>query len=93
MALALAQSFSPELRHDSGEKEGTPVIDARNIAVTFKVEHGTVEAVKNVSFQLYQRRNHRHCRRVRFGKIGDGAHDHGPAHQARRCVADIVDRL
>jgi peptide/nickel transport system ATP-binding protein len=54
MALALAQSFSPELRHDSGEKEGTPVIDARNIAVTFKVEHGTVEAVKNVSFQLYR---------------------------------------
>ncbi len=30
------------------------MIDARNIAVTFKVEHGTVEAVKGVSFQLHR---------------------------------------
>ena len=30
-----------------------PLIDARNVAVTFKVEGGTVEAVRDVSFQVW----------------------------------------
>nr|WP_234794734.1 ABC transporter ATP-binding protein [Xaviernesmea oryzae] len=31
-----------------------PILDARRVAVRFKVEGGEVEAVKNVSFQLYR---------------------------------------
>lgn len=54
MALAAIPSFAPPERLDSGERHGRPLIDARNIAVTFKVEHGTVEAVKDISFQLYR---------------------------------------
>jgi peptide/nickel transport system ATP-binding protein len=44
----------PAERLDCKEKSGRPVIDARNVAVTFKVEHGTVDAVKDVSFQLHR---------------------------------------
>lgn len=40
-------------RHDHDAKCGQPIIDARNVAVTFKVENGAVDAVKDVSFQLY----------------------------------------
>ena len=43
----------PADRLDHREKPGQPIIDARDVAVTFKVEHGTVEAVKGVSFQLH----------------------------------------
>ncbi len=45
---------APSERRDLAERDGRPVIDARNVAVRFKVEHGTVEAVKDVSFQLYR---------------------------------------
>ncbi|NUS71641.1 MAG: ABC transporter ATP-binding protein, partial [Ensifer adhaerens] len=45
---------APSERRDLAERDGQPVIDARNVAVRFKVEHGTVEAVKDVSFQLYR---------------------------------------
>ncbi|MBZ9898128.1 ABC transporter ATP-binding protein [Mesorhizobium sp. BR1-1-6] len=54
MTLALAEPFAPSVRHDHDGRQGEPVIDARNIEVVFKVEHGTVEAVKDVSFQLYR---------------------------------------
>ncbi|TPI45804.1 MULTISPECIES: ABC transporter ATP-binding protein [unclassified Mesorhizobium] len=54
MTLALAEPFAPSVRHDHDGRQGEPVIDARNIEVAFKVEHGTVEAVKDVSFQLYR---------------------------------------
>jgi peptide/nickel transport system ATP-binding protein len=30
-----------------------PLIDARNVAVSFKVEGGTVEAVRDVSFAVW----------------------------------------
>ncbi len=30
------------------------LIDAKEVGVTFKVDGGTVEAVRNVSFQLYK---------------------------------------
>jgi len=45
---------APSERRDLAERDGRPVIDARNVAVRFKVEHGTVDAVKDVSFQLYR---------------------------------------
>ncbi|MGO8036269.1 ABC transporter ATP-binding protein [Rhizobium leguminosarum] len=54
MALALVNSFAPSVRHDHDGRSDTPVIDARNVAVNFKVEDGMVEAVKDVSFQLYR---------------------------------------
>ncbi|MBY3558586.1 ABC transporter ATP-binding protein [Rhizobium laguerreae] len=54
MALALVNSFAPAVRHDHDGRSETPVIDARNVAVNFKVEDGMVEAVKDVSFQLYR---------------------------------------
>jgi peptide/nickel transport system ATP-binding protein len=54
MNLTAIPQFAPPERFDSGEREGRPLIDARNIAVSFKVEHGTVEAVKDISFQLYR---------------------------------------
>ncbi|QJS32038.1 ABC transporter ATP-binding protein [Rhizobium ruizarguesonis] len=53
MALALVNSFAPPVRHDHDGRSDTPIIDARNVAVNFKVEDGMVEAVKDVSFQLY----------------------------------------
>ena len=54
MALSLINSFAPPLRRDHDGSAGTPVIDARNVAVQFKVEDGMVEAVKDISFQLYR---------------------------------------
>ncbi|MGO4199674.1 ABC transporter ATP-binding protein [Rhizobium sp. YAF28] len=54
MALALVSSFAPPVRHDHHGRKESPIIDARNIGVNFKVEHGTVEAVKDISFQLYR---------------------------------------
>ncbi|MCJ9749340.1 ABC transporter ATP-binding protein [Neorhizobium sp. BETTINA12A] len=54
MALALVNSFAPPIRLDHAGRTEQPVIDARNVAVNFKVEHGTVEAVKDISFQLYR---------------------------------------
>ncbi|MBX5065071.1 ABC transporter ATP-binding protein [Rhizobium lentis] len=54
MALALVNSFAPPVRHDHGGRSEMPIIDARNVAVNFKVEDGMVEAVKDVSFQLYR---------------------------------------
>ncbi|MGV1800893.1 ABC transporter ATP-binding protein [Agrobacterium vitis] len=47
-------ALAPGQRHDHTSLLGTPIIDARQLAVSFKVEGGTVEAVKNVSFQLYR---------------------------------------
>jgi peptide/nickel transport system ATP-binding protein len=54
MALALVNPYAPDTRHDAGEKTTSPVIDARNIAVKFKVEGGMVDAVKDITFQLYR---------------------------------------
>jgi peptide/nickel transport system ATP-binding protein len=54
VALALVNPFAPVLRHDNEGRSTSPVIDARNVAVTFKVEGGMVEAVKDISFQLYR---------------------------------------
>ncbi|UVK36069.1 ABC transporter ATP-binding protein [Mesorhizobium sp. AR10] len=54
MAVALVNAFAPPVRFDHDGRSENPVIDARNIAVDFKVEHGTVEAVKDISFQLYR---------------------------------------
>ena len=45
---------APAERRDLEGRDGRPVIDARNVAVDFKVEGGTVRAVRDVSFQLYR---------------------------------------
>ncbi|MGF0523775.1 ABC transporter ATP-binding protein [Agrobacterium pusense] len=54
MVAALNNTFAPAIRFDADDRQDNAIIDARNIAVTFKVEHGTVEAVKDISFQLYR---------------------------------------
>ncbi|MER9234335.1 ABC transporter ATP-binding protein [Mesorhizobium sp. M0622] len=54
MQHALVNSFAPPVRLDHDGRSENPVIDARNIAVDFKVEDGMVEAVKDISFQLYR---------------------------------------
>jgi peptide/nickel transport system ATP-binding protein len=46
--------FAPAERYDLNTQDRELIIDARNIAVTFKVEGGTVEGVKDVSFQLHK---------------------------------------
>ena len=45
---------APSERRDLEGREDRPIIDARNVAVDFKVEGGTVRAVRDVSFQLYR---------------------------------------
>ncbi len=47
-------SFAPAERHDLGAHGRELILDARGIAVNFKVEGGIVEAVKDVSFQLHK---------------------------------------
>ncbi|WP_337267266.1 ABC transporter ATP-binding protein [Oryzifoliimicrobium ureilyticus] len=54
MAPSSGQSFAPKLRLDLDQHSEEPVLDARSIAVKFKVEDGIVEAVKDISFQLYR---------------------------------------
>ncbi|NTF33871.1 ABC transporter ATP-binding protein [Rhizobium skierniewicense] len=54
MVASSPASFAPDFRFDHASRQDAPIIDARNIAVNFKVEHGTVNAVKGVSFQLYR---------------------------------------
>ncbi|MDH7804162.1 ABC transporter ATP-binding protein [Rhizobium sp. AN70] len=54
MVAAQKNAYAPAIRFDADDRNDEAIIDARNIAVTFKVEHGTVEAVKDISFQLYR---------------------------------------
>src|SRR5688500_14894163 len=49
-----AQSFAPTERHDLGAHGRELILDARNIGVSFKVEGGVVEGVRDVSFQLHK---------------------------------------
>jgi peptide/nickel transport system ATP-binding protein len=50
----MAQNLAPDERHDAGAHDRPLILDARNIAVRFKVESGIVEAVRDVSFQLHK---------------------------------------
>ncbi|CVI57493.1 ABC transporter ATP-binding protein [Agrobacterium leguminum] len=54
VAAAQNNTYAPAIRFDADDRNDDAIIDARNIAVTFRVEHGTVEAVKDISFQLYR---------------------------------------
>ena len=49
-----SHDLAPPERHYIGAHGRDLILDARNIAVSFKVEGGTVEAVSNVSFQLHR---------------------------------------
>ena len=49
-----ASPFAPQERHDLGQHGRELILDARDIAVDFKVEHGTVHAVRSMSFQLHK---------------------------------------
>ncbi|MFK0206626.1 ABC transporter ATP-binding protein [Agrobacterium sp. NPDC090283] len=54
MVASQNNTYAPAIRLDADNRNDDAIIDARNIAVSFKVEHGTVEAVKDISFQLYR---------------------------------------
>jgi len=47
-------ALAPAERHDLGTHGRELILDARNIAVDFKVEGGIVHAVEDVSFQLHK---------------------------------------
>ncbi|MBN9334968.1 ABC transporter ATP-binding protein [Devosia sp.] len=47
-------NFAPAERYDLGSHGRELILDARNVAVDFKVEGGVVQAVKDVSFQLHK---------------------------------------
>jgi peptide/nickel transport system ATP-binding protein len=49
-----AHSFAPTERHDLGTHGRELILDARNIGVSFRVEGGVVEGVRDVSFQLHK---------------------------------------
>ncbi|AQZ49825.1 ABC transporter ATP-binding protein [Martelella mediterranea] len=50
----LRHDTAPSTRRDHGAQQGEPIIDARNVAVDIAVEDGTVNAVRDVSFQLFR---------------------------------------
>ncbi|MEO6014770.1 MAG: ABC transporter ATP-binding protein [Devosia sp.] len=50
----MTSDFAPAERHDLGSHGRELILDVRNLAVTFKVEDGIVEAVRDVSFQLHR---------------------------------------
>jgi peptide/nickel transport system ATP-binding protein len=50
----MSETFAPSERHDLGSHGRELILDARNLAVTFKVEGGQVEAIRDVSFQLHK---------------------------------------
>ncbi|MDW6024866.1 ABC transporter ATP-binding protein [Mesorhizobium sp. BAC0120] len=52
--LDRTNGFAPPERHDLGKHGRKLILDARNIAVDFKVEGGIVNAVRDVSFQLHK---------------------------------------
>ena len=54
MALALANPSPRRTPRPRRRTAASSILDARNIAVNFKVEGGIVEAVKDVSFQLHK---------------------------------------
>ena len=51
---ATVNPHAPTERFDLGAHGRELIIDARNIGVTFKVDRGIVEAVRDVSFQLHK---------------------------------------
>lgn len=50
----MTQEHNPMERRDAGQHGGELILDARNIAVRFKVDGEVVEAVRDVSFQLHK---------------------------------------
>ncbi len=52
--MTTQDNLSPSERHDLGSHGRELILDARNVAVDFKVEGGTVHAVRDVSFQLHK---------------------------------------
>jgi peptide/nickel transport system ATP-binding protein len=52
--MAEINPFAPPERFDLDAHGRSLILDARNIAVMFKVEGGDVEAVRDVSFQLHR---------------------------------------
>ena len=54
MADAVLNPFAPPRRFDYGVHGRELILDAQNVAVSFKVDRGRIEAVRDVSFQLHK---------------------------------------
>jgi peptide/nickel transport system ATP-binding protein len=54
MSNTMTEDLAPPERYDLGSHGRELVLDARNVAVDFKVEGGIVHAVRDVSFQLHK---------------------------------------
>ncbi len=52
--MTTPENLSPDERHDLGAHGRELILDARKVAVDFKVEGGVVHAVRDVSFQLHK---------------------------------------
>jgi peptide/nickel transport system ATP-binding protein len=50
----MTETFAPTERHDLGAHGRELILDARKLAVTFKVEGGVVEGIRDVSLQLHK---------------------------------------
>jgi peptide/nickel transport system ATP-binding protein len=51
--MSTDEQFAPPYRLDRKETTGVPAVAVKNLAVRFKVEAGEVEALKGVSFDVY----------------------------------------
>jgi peptide/nickel transport system ATP-binding protein len=49
-----AEEFAPLHRHDKQDKTEPPILSVKDLAVSFKVEAGEVQAVKGVSLEVYR---------------------------------------
>ncbi|MEK1853951.1 MAG: ABC transporter ATP-binding protein [Phyllobacterium sp.] len=54
MQISDLETIAPRQRQDHATHSHPPIISACNIAVKFRVEGGMIDAVKDVSFQLYK---------------------------------------
>ncbi len=52
--MAKINPFAPPERFDLDAHDRSLILDARNLAVSFRVEGGVVDAVRDVSFQLHR---------------------------------------
>ena len=93
MQISDLRTIAPGQRQDHAAHSDAPIISASNIAVKFKVEGGIVDAVKDVSFQLYRGETIAIVGESRVRQIRNCPHDHGSSDKAGRSLRDGEDRL
>ena len=82
---------APPERLDGAATRAQPLIDVRDLAVSFKVDGGIVDAVKRVSFQLYRGETVAIVGEFGIGQIRHGSRRHGAAE--RRATVKAPSRI